>query len=217
LAGSDRSTDRGTVTRLHNSRADEAVTVLCDAFREYPVMRYVIGPAGDEYDSRLGTLVSFFAAARILRKEPVLAVEEAGQVAAVAILTSPGDREAPAELAELREKVWQELGSAARQRYETLGRIWQQFTVPEPHYHLNMIGVLRSHAGRGLARRLLDAVHELSRSEPGSSGVSLTTEDPSNVALYEYFGYEIVGHAKVSDGFETWAFFRRDAENQGVN
>ncbi|UCG87183.1 MAG: GNAT family N-acetyltransferase [Gemmatimonadota bacterium] len=203
------------VTELPPDRADEAVAVLCDAFHQYPVMRHVIGPAGGGYDSRLNTLVGFFVAARILRKEPILAIEDADQVAAVAILTSPGDREAPAELSGLREKVWHELGAPARQRYEALGRIWQQFAIPEPHYHLNMIGVRRLHAGRGLGGRLLDAVHELSGSEPGSSGVSLTTEDPSNVALYERFGYEIVGHAKVTDGFETWAFFRRDPSSGG--
>lgn len=215
MEGPDRRGNERIVRELPPHRAHEAVAVLCDAFREYPVMRHVIGPAGDDYDSRLGTLIDFFTTARVLRKEPILAVEDAGRVAAVAILTSPGDREAPAELAELRESVWRELGALARRRYEALGRIWQQFAIPEPHYHLNMIGVLKSHAGRGLARQLLDAVHDLSRREPGSNGVSLTTEDPGNVALYEYFRYEIVGHARVSDGFETWAFFRRDADDQG--
>ena len=106
--------------------------------------------------------------------------------------------------------VWSELGKAARERYEKLGEIWQQFTIPDSHYHLNMIGVSRSHNGSGLGRLLLDAVHELSRDEPNSIGVSLTTEDPANVSLYEYFGYEIVGSAMFSPSYETWSFFRRD-------
>lgn len=212
LGESRRRAERKVVTLISPDQTDEIITVLCDAFREYPVMRHVIGPAGDEYDSRLTTLVGFFVAARVLRREPILVVDDGYQVAAVALLTSPGAQEAPAELSVLRENVWQELGPAARARYEELGRIWQQFTYPEPHYHLNMIGVLRSHSGLGVGRQLLDAVHVLSYSEPRSSGVSLTTEDPDNVELYEHFGYEILGHTNVSDAFETWGFFRRDRD-----
>ena len=41
-------------------------------------------------------------------------------------------------------------------------------------------------------------------------GVTLTTEDPSNVPLYEHFGYQVVGHARVAPGLESWGFFRHD-------
>ena len=191
-------------------RTEEALDVLCDAFYDYPVMRHVVGEDGDDYDKRLRTLIGFFLAARVLREEPMLAVIDDGRVVAVAILTSPGDRAAPAALLERREVVWAELGQAARERYEALGHIWQEFTIPDRHYHLNMIGVCRTHGGRGLGGLLLDAVHELSRGESGSCGVSLTTEDPANVSLYEHYGYEIVGHAICSPDFETWSFFRGD-------
>jgi hypothetical protein len=39
--------------------------------------------------------------------------------------------------------------------------------------------------------------------------VSLSTETPENLPLYEYFGYRLLGHAEVGDGLDTWAFFRR--------
>jgi predicted acetyltransferase len=71
-----------------------------------------------------------------------------------------------------------------------------------------MIGVRRSHAGRGLARQLLTAVHDLSRVDPRSSGVTLSTEAANNVPLYHHFGYQLLSHARVSDDLETWAFFR---------
>ncbi|UCD25592.1 MAG: GNAT family N-acetyltransferase [Gemmatimonadota bacterium] len=200
-----------TVQVLSPERTEEALDVLCDSFYDYPVMRHVVGDVGDDYDGKLRTLIGFFLAARVLREEPMLAVIDEGRVVAVAILTTPGDKEAPPALAERREIVWGELGNAARERYEKLGQIWQQFTIPESHYHLNMIGVSRSHAGSGLGRLLLDAVHDLSRNAPDSSGVSLTTEDPANVSLYEYFGYEVVGNARFSPEYETWAFFRRDS------
>ncbi len=201
---------RSVVERLSAQRAAEAVEVLCDSFRDYPVFPYVIGEVGDEYDRRLRTLISYFVAVRFYRDEPVLAVSDGGKAVAVAILTPPVQRESPAELAEHRDAVWRELGEDARARYEGMGESWQQFAIADPHYHLNMIGVSRSHSGRGLARLLLEAVHEMSQRDPESRGVSLTTEIASNVRLYLHFGYELVGHVSGGEAPDTWVFFRRD-------
>jgi GNAT superfamily N-acetyltransferase len=73
-----------------------------------------------------------------------------------------------------------------------------------------MIGARKSHAGKGLGRKLLEAVHALSLDDPDSCGVTLTTEDPGNLPLYEHFGYKVVGHERVSADLETWGFFRPD-------
>lgn len=198
------------VEQLTADRAEEAVSVLCDSFHDYPVMQYVIGEVGDVYDKRLHTLIDFFVAARFSRGEPVLGVSDSGRAVAVALVTLPGERESPAALIDRREAVWRELGAAARNRYEAMGESWQEFAIAEPHHHLNMIGVSRAYSGRGLGRLLLDAVHEMSRRDPYSTGVSLTTELETNVGLYLHFGYEVVGHVKAEDAPDTWVFFRRD-------
>jgi GNAT superfamily N-acetyltransferase len=193
---------------LPADQVGDAVTVLCDAFHDYPVMRYVLGPSND-YDRRLRTLIGFFVAARALRQELVLGVhDDRGSLAAVALVTLPGERDVPEALLLRREAVWRELGAVERRRYEAFGDAAGRFAVEAPHHHLNMIGVRRSHAGRGLARQLLGAVHDLSRDDPSSGGVTLSTEDPKNLPLYQKFGYELLGHAAVADGLETWAFFR---------
>lgn len=184
-------------------RFDEAVDVLCDAFADYPVMRFVVGPGAD-YRQRLRALIGFFTAARLLGRDLVLGLAGAdAALVAVANLTTPGDRAASPELDARRDALWRHLGQAARDRYETLGRTWQTFAFDEPHYHLNMIGVRRGHQGRGLARRLLDAVHA---EAAGSRGISLTTELPVNVRLYEHMGYQIRHHQRVAE-LETWGLF----------
>ena len=65
------------------------------------------------------------------------------ELAAVATTTPPGQREAPPEFLERRERVWRMLGDGARERYNQLGAIWQRVGVSEPNLHLNMIGVRR--------------------------------------------------------------------------
>jgi hypothetical protein len=40
--------------------------------------------------------------------------------------------------------------------------------------------------------------------------VTLSTEDPKNVPVYQHVGYGVVGQARVTDDLETWFFFRPD-------
>jgi len=192
------------------SETEQVVEVLSDAFHDYPVMRYVIGLDDEEYERRLRTLVEFFLQARVSRDEPVLGIAEGETIVAAALVTLPGSGPAPAALATHRERVWGELGTEAQVRYEAYGAAARPVLIDRPHHHLNMIGVRRSHAGRGLARRLLEAVHEMSREDPGSCGVTLTTEIWANVGLYEHFGYRVTGHARVSHVLDTWGMFRAD-------
>jgi GNAT superfamily N-acetyltransferase len=197
-----------TVHVLSAGQVGLATALLCEAFAEYPVMRYVLGSSGD-YRKRLLALIGFFVAARVLREDLILGVfDSSQQVAGVALVTLPGDREPPSVLAQRREAVWQELGKAERERYEAFGAAAGQFTIAAPHHHLNMIGVRRSRVGAGYARILLDHIHQLAAEHPQSAGVSLSTETTVNLPLYEHFGYQRLGSAKVGPELETWAFYR---------
>ncbi len=61
----------------------------------------------------------------------------------------------------------------------------------------------------------MDHVHLMSRQDASSEGVTLTTEDPANVPLYEHFGYRVVGHARLSPELDTWGFFRPEPAQAG--
>jgi|KBSSwiStaDraftv2_1062776.scaffolds.fasta_scaffold07870_8 GNAT superfamily N-acetyltransferase len=197
-----------TVLMLSSDRMPDVVRVLSDAFYDYPVMRYVLGPE-PPYDDRLRTLVGLFVSGRVFRNDPLLGVDdEDGDLVATATMTLPGDPSPPPALLAHREAVWAELGREARARYEAFSSAAQQFAISAPHHHLNMIGVCRGHQGKGLSRRLLDAVHALAGADPRSTGVSLSTEHPRNLSLYAHFGYRVEGHARVADTLETWTLFR---------
>jgi GNAT superfamily N-acetyltransferase len=198
------------VLKLGEEHVPEVTHVLCEAFHDYPVMRHVLGEHHGDFDQRLSTLVGFFVMARVLRDEELLGIMDSADLAAAALVSYPGRRESPPDLAVLRDKVWDELGRETRSRYEAFATACAPFEVPTRHIHLNMIGVSRGARGSGLGRLLMDHIHEMSRRDPTSKGVTLTTEDPSNVPLYEHFGYEVVGHATVAPGLETWGFFRPD-------
>jgi ribosomal protein S18 acetylase RimI-like enzyme len=202
------------VTTLSPAQSDAALSVLCEAFHDYPVMRFVLRATPD-YDRRLRTLIGFFVTARILREDLILGLTgDDGDLAAVALVTLPAQHAPPEALAVRREEVWQELGSAERTRYEAFGAAAGQFAIEAPHHHLNMIGVRPSRAGRGHASPLLHHVHALSEMDPGSCGVSLSTESERNVRLYEHFGYHELGYARVAAELETWTMFRPSAPSR---
>jgi GNAT superfamily N-acetyltransferase len=188
---------------------DEVVDVLAEAFHDYPVMRFALGLGRADYGRDLRTLVGFFVMSRALRGEYLFGVRAPGGTGleAAAIVSRPGAPSPPALVA-LREEVWTALGAEARARYEAFAAACAPFVPREPHLHLNMIGVRRGAQGSGRGRLLLDHVHALSRDDPRSSGVSLSTENPRNVALYQHVGYVVRGHAAVSPELETWALYR---------
>ena len=197
---------------LPAEQAGEVIDVLADAFHDYPVMRFVVGP-DDDVEARVRRLITLFVTRRVLRGGPMFGVFDGNQLVSAAILTLPREPELPADKAalatELAEHAWRDLGEFARARYQTYADTASRFfSDVGPHHHLNMIGVRRSHAGLGLARPMLDAVAGLAAGDAASAGVSLTTERPRNVALYEHFGYRVVAHAEVTPGFESWGMFR---------
>jgi ribosomal protein S18 acetylase RimI-like enzyme len=201
--------DRGSVQVLSPDDLVDVVSVLSESFFDYPVMRFVLDSEGD-YGARLETLVRFFVTARVLRDEVLLGVRAPGGLLAAALISYPGRRSSPPDLDALRETTWSELGAAARARYEAFGATAARFQLETGHIHLNMIGVRSSAQGQGLGRMVLDAVHDLSASDPMSMGVTLTTELESNVPLYQHFGYDVLGSARVESAFTTWAMYRRD-------
>jgi GNAT superfamily N-acetyltransferase len=182
--------------------------VLCEAFADYPVMRYVLGQPG-AYPERLRTLIGFFHGARLLRDDAILGVSDGDELVAVALCSLP-DRVDPPEVDRLAERTWAALGADARARYEDCVRAWDSTGVDEPNIHVNMLAVVPGRQGRGLARALLERVHAMSRERADSRGVTLSTESERNVALYRHMGYRVVGQATIAPGVETWDFFRPD-------
>jgi GNAT superfamily N-acetyltransferase len=160
------------------------------------------------YSRDLRTLISLFVMSRVLRRDLLLGIGQPVSLDAAAIVSRPGGPPSPPALTEFRERVWHELGPEAQALYEAFGSAWAPFQVDEPHLHVNMIGVRRVAQGRGLARALLEHVHALSEEDPESRGVSLSTEDPANVSLYEYFGYRVIGHATLLGDVQAWGFYR---------
>jgi ribosomal protein S18 acetylase RimI-like enzyme len=190
---------------LSKQNIPEVTDVLCEAFYNYPVMKYVLGDKED-YDNRLRKLVTFFVSARALRKEPLLGIYNSeNKLVAAATVTLPGEIPSPPELFKLRDELWTELGSEEKARYDHYGNVASGLLPKEPHHHLNMIGVRNAYQGKGLARQLINKVEELVSQHPTSAGLSLNTEVEVNVNFYLHLGFELIATATVEKNVFTEA------------
>lgn len=196
-----------TLERLTPRHADGLVDLFCDAFHAYPVMRFVVGDAPEGFDDRLRQLIGYFVSRRLAHGAPMFGVFDDGTLVGAATTTLPNEPEMPPSVQARAAALWSAIGDDARDRYDAYALATKTFAVTDPHHHLNMIGVRRAYQRRGLSRPLLEAVAGLAADDPASVGVTLTTEYPPNVRLYEHFGYRVIGHARVSPGLETWGLF----------
>jgi GNAT superfamily N-acetyltransferase len=197
------------VVPLAPDDADACADLLASTFAEDATLRYVIGDAATEYAARLRSLIGFFVAARVLRREPMLGVRNGDELVAAALASYPWV-ESPAALTQRREALWLELGAAARERYEALGRAWGSVDVITPHVYLNLVGVSAAHRNRGLGRQLVAEVRALSRRESASRGVALVTEVDTNLRFYHHQGFVEVGRVMLAPAIELAVLFGAD-------
>ena len=198
------------IVLLGKDAVDNIVSTLCAAFRDYPVMRYILKEA-ERYDAQLTSLIAYFTDSRISRNYPVLGVLAGENMVAVANVNPARSIPAPPELEARFRRLQQELGDGAIRRFEAFARVTEPLQPEQPHYYLGMIGVRPEYQGKGYARLLLNSVHEMSAQDPESTGVALTTETPANLPLYEHFGYRVLGKGQTEE-LVTWTLFRPDPQ-----
>jgi len=195
---------------LSTDRLDDVIDVMTEAFLDYPLMPWVVGPEGD-VAARVKRLITFFITRRALKGGPMFGVLDGDDLVGAAALTLPVEPSPPPGFTALELETWRELGDGPRDRYQAYADATSKFFVGiGPHHHLNMIGVRPAHKGRGIARPLMEAVQQLSDADPNSSGVSLTTERERNLTLYQHFGYSVIAQNDVAQApFVTWGLFRK--------
>jgi len=192
------------IGRLDDTCADEVTALLCEAFFDYPVMRFVLGDTPD-YAGRLVRLIGLFTAGRWLRGHPVLGLRAGdGTLQAAITMTPRGAFDTPPALVELAGATWGTLGAETKQRYATLCEAWAATEPAGEHWHVNMLGVARAAHGAGHGGRLLAAALDLAAEDPAAQAVDLTTEDAANLGFYTRRGFEVTGQRRVGPTLETW-------------
>jgi len=195
-----------TVEKLTREEKPEIVSVLVAAFYNYPVMRFILRNSPD-YEIHLKAIMEFYSEARLSKMRPVLGVRADDSLVAVALVDVSSLKpwfELKTELVRLKTTI----GEEAYSRLELYETKTAGAEPAYPHHFLGMLAVRPEHRGKGYSRMLLEEVRRLSITDPESSGICLTTEDPENVRLYQHFGYQVVSETDIED-LHSWCMFLR--------
>ncbi|MBS11901.1 MAG: hypothetical protein CME19_09920 [Gemmatimonadetes bacterium] len=76
-----------TFEPIDRTHKPAALDVVCEAFYDYPVMRYAIAESGDDYNHHLREVIGLFCENRFGRELPLYAIRDDGEIAAVAVCT----------------------------------------------------------------------------------------------------------------------------------
>ena len=71
------------------AQKEETLDVLCDAFHEYPVMRYVLADSGPDSDGDLRALIDLFCQARLTHGLSLYGIRHEGPSVAVSVHQRP--------------------------------------------------------------------------------------------------------------------------------
>lgn len=102
-------------------------------------------------------------------------------------------------------------GVVASWRQIRLGELYekrQRELLPEPHWYLLLLGILKAQRGKGLSRKLLAPM--LEKSDREGFACYLDTHELDNVSIYRRFGFEVVDEM-VAPGTDLrhWSMIRR--------
>ncbi|NTU62066.1 MAG: GNAT family N-acetyltransferase [Chloroflexi bacterium] len=187
---------------------DRATLVISQAFRDDPLWCYLF----PDRQRRVTALPRFFGAFVNLGIRSQQAYRAGDPLEGVAIWSAP--QKAEAKFADYLNAGFPRLifsplffsffkAQSIFTRFEQM----QKRYAPEPHYYLNTIGVLPEAQGKGLASQLIKPF----LTQADAQGVSVYTETmtPSNVTLYEHYGFKVVERYNVPNTeLSQWAFYR---------
>jgi ribosomal protein S18 acetylase RimI-like enzyme len=181
------------LTQPPRSTINSVAEVLVQAFQDDPGMGYLCQQNQAGYTTRLQGWFRSMLRLQLTNRQPVFALLMEDNYVGAAVVTNPQPHLKPLSLLHW---LWQSLyASGIVSIRHTLDHIQQSASQypGSPHLRLDFLAVHPAKQGKSYSRILLEAVHQHAAAHPESTGVWLETANPTNVPLYEHFGYRVSG------------------------
>lgn len=178
---------------------EPVVQLLAEAFREDPFFNLMFKK--EEWDTKATAMIAFLIKRNELLDGVLLTDNEANPSFAAIIEKPKALRRVSLSnrIRLLKETIVLAFQIPRRvlpiiRDYE---RIQSKHSPKEDHYYVTMIGVASSVRGKGVGKRVLQAVDELA--SKGPYPVALDTENEQNVEIYKRLGFTLTGSEKLGE------------------
>lgn len=198
------------VRSIEAAEIPDAVAILARAFEADDMFRFLL----PEPSTRVAWLRFVMGALVTLNQPHGLMFGNAGDTMQAVITVAPPGRYAPSyrRLARylLDRRSWQ--AGAPSLRFVAgalrLLSLIDRLHMKEPHYYVECLGVDPDQQGKGLGRRVLDAV--LAMADRDGVPTYLETSNPKNLPFYRVFGFDVTNEVSLSGGYPPlWTLLRK--------
>lgn len=182
--------------------------VLARAFRDNPGMLAVMRDDPPEVRQRLldRAMAAYAEAYRRFGRIDVVR-DDNGLIVATALSFAPGAYPPPFRFLLVAGRGFLPGGPRRIVRAVRVDRWMKKLHMAEPHWYLNMVGVLPEHQGRGHGGAL---VRDLTaRADADRVPCYLETDKEDNVRIYERHGFHVTSRQTAPLDLDVW-FMRRD-------
>ena len=200
--------EKTMVTLLSKASLAGAAATMSKAFHQDPLWQYLY----PDEQIRQRILLRFFTAILTLSMDSRQTYGVGALPAGVAVWDFPGQKKGlPSFMASVRllRLVLSSFSLAAYKARTSFAQFerMRKTHAPGPHFYLQTIGIHPDFQGQGLSSQLIRPFLE----KADSLGVGTYTETmtPSNVSLYEHFGFVCMEKYVVPETqLSLWAFYR---------
>lgn len=200
------------VLRVGEEHASHAVETLAQAFLLESATNYFFPPEEGSKIEKLRALFGWAVEYRLKLGIPILGAFEQNSLEEGAVLVGAATLKVPKMPDDMgfAEELWGSMervfGAAAIERFGHYEEAQKKHLFERPHHYLVAIGVRPEFQGKGYGGALLRAAIKMSEGDPDSAGIGLDTGSEENQALYERFGFEVVGKEQLGDKTARFMF-----------
>lgn len=207
--------DVGAMRQLSTADVEQAAEVLGRAFYRDPLWLYLLP---DDTQRAVAVRQSFRSFAPwFIRKQQAYGV--GAPLEGIAVWGRPNQTSAGVA-ALINVHLLTLLASPLIFRFRRVIPIFAQFDImqrhyaPEPHYYLSTIGVIPEAQGKGLASLLIKPF--LAQADAQEVSTYTETMTPSNVPLYEHYGFRCMEQFRVpATDLCIWSLYRPARGTEG--
>jgi ribosomal protein S18 acetylase RimI-like enzyme len=191
------------IVTLQADRVGDAVGVLSRGMRDNPNNIAAFGPDPERREHCLRRLFAGLFGA-VSSQQPLCALDGEALVGVTGVAPPGSCQPTFGERARIAPSI---LAAGPRSALRVLRwtAAWAERDPEDPHVHLGPLAVEPRRQGQGIGSRILTE-HCSKLDEEGQIGY-LETDKAENVALYERFGFQVVGEAEII-GVLNWFMWR---------